>query len=162
MVGPFNSRLFRIRLIPPNVLASDANVEVVITVGLDREARNRDSDPQFFLSDGISGIGYQMREESLGTRCRGIQAAMGDTLSSRAAFQGVSHTSDILPEQFVMTIKPHRLWGVCYHAVDTGIISPIRFTRTLFPDRGLWLEVYRENSSEQYTFNYIKVEIHEH
>ena len=102
-----------------------------------------------------------MREEATvsGNRCRGIQAIMGNTLSSRAAIPDIS---TVLPEEFVLTIKPHRLWGACYNSVDNGLISPIQYTRTIFPDRGLWLEVYREGTSEQYTFNYIKVEIHEH
>ena len=160
--GLFNNRLFRLRLIPSNVLESDAKVEVVITVGLDREARSGDSDPQFFLSDGSSGIGFQMREEASGNRCRGIEALMGNTLSSRVGIPGATHVSTILPEEFVLTLKPHQLWGLCYNSADTGLISTIQFTRTLFPDRGLWLEVYREHSSEQFTFNYIKVEIHEH
>ena len=105
-----------------------------------------------------------MREEASGNRCHGIQAIMGDTLSSSAcaAIPGATHISPVLPEELVLTIKPHQLWGVCYNTVDTGLISPIQYTRTIFPDRGLWLEVYREGTNEQHTFNYIKVEIHEH
>ena len=34
----------------------------VVTVGLDNEIRNRDSDPKFFLSDGTRGIGFELQE----------------------------------------------------------------------------------------------------
>lgn len=107
--GSFNNRLFRLRLIPASVLESDAKIEVVITVGLDREARSGDSDPQFFLSDGSNGIGFQMREEASGNRCRGMQAIMGDTLNSRTGIPGATHVSTVLPEEFVLTLKPHQL-----------------------------------------------------
>ena len=156
-----NSRLFRILLIPPNVLESNSDIVAVITVGLDNGARSGDSDPRFFISDSNSGLGFQMREESTGNRCQGAQATMGNVLASNVLITGATHTSSILPEAFVLTFKPREKFGSCYTSIDSGVISPVQYTRTLFLNRGLWLEVYRENPWEQYTFNYIKVEIHE-
>ena len=131
----------------------------VITIGLEREVRNGDNDPWFFLSDGTTGIGFQMLD-GVGNRCRGAQAIMGNTLTSMATFSGAPHISSTLPEEFVLTIKLRRTWGSCYNSVDSGAISPVRYTRTVFPNRGLWLEVYRNSLSDQYSFNYIKVELH--
>ena len=102
-----------------------------------------------------------MQEESTGNRCQGAQATMGNTLASNVLITGATHTSSILPEAFVLTFKPREKFGSCYTLIDSEVISPVQYTRTLFLNRGLWLEVYRENPWEQYTFNYIKVGIHE-
>ena len=159
--GASNSRLFRILLIPPDTLDSNSDIAVVITVGLDNGARSGDNDPRFFISDSNSGLGFQMREESTGNRCQGLQATMADVLASNVLVSGATHTSAILPEEFVLTFKPREKFGSCYTSIDSGVISPVQYTRTLFLNRGLWLEVYREGTFEQYTFNYIKVEGHE-
>ena len=152
-------RLFRLALLKEDVLDNDADVAVVVTVGLDSGIRSGDSDPKFLLSDGSTGLGFDLREEA--DRCRGMQATMGTTYSSAQFFPGAGHSSTILPEQFVLTIKPSQQWGSCYNSVDSGVISPVAYTRTINLDQGLWLEVYRENTNEQYVFNYITVEIHE-
>ena len=116
-------------------------------------------DPKFLLSDGDNGIGFEMREEAV--RCGGIQGLMGDTLSSRSTRGGASHESSTLPEEFVLTIKPSRYWGSCYFAVDSGLISPVYYSRRVNPSKGLWLEVYAEDSGERYLISYIIVESHE-
>ena len=155
----YNERLFRLPLIPGDILSRYADVIAVITIGLDKEKRSSDSDPYFFLSDGINGIGFEVRDNPY---CRGVQGIMGDVLGSRSRTSTPSvHQSSVHPEQFTMTIKPSRRWGSCYSAGDSGIISPASYTRNIYSDQGLWLEVYRENTGELYSFNYIKVEIHE-
>ena len=159
--GTINGRLFRLPLVPANVLENNADIVAVITIGLESAARNADSDPKFFLSDGQGGIGFEMREEGIRDRCRGIQATMGDTFTSSRTIPGVTHTSTVLPEEFVISIKPRRRWGSCFTAIDSGLISPVAYTRSIATSQGLWLEVYREGGSEQYTINYIKVDIHE-
>ena len=128
-------------------------------MGLQKAMRSYDSDPKFLLSDGIYGIGFEMREEAI--RCRGIQGAMGEVLSSRLSTGGASHQASILPEQFDIIIKPTEYWGSCYFATDSGLISPVSYTRRINPQQGLWLEVYAEGTHERYLFNYIIVEIHE-
>ena len=137
-----------------------SDITVKITVGLQKAIRSYDSDPKFFLSDGSYGIGFEMREEA--TRCQGIQGTMGDALPSRLIRPGgASHQSSILPEEFVLTIKPTEYWGSCYFAADSGLISPTTYSGRINPQRGLCLEVYAEDSTEKYLFNYIIVEIHE-
>ena len=154
-----NSRLFKLPLIGGGLLTYSADVVVKITVGLQNDIRSHDSDPKFLLSDGDSGIGFEMREEA--DRCQGIQGLMGDVLSSLIKRDGASHESTTLPEEFVLTIKPSSYWGSCYFAVDSGLISPAYYSRRLDLRKGLWLEVYGEHSGEQYLINYIIVEIHE-
>ena len=102
-----------------------------------------------------------MRDESSAVRCQGVQGTMGDVLGSRSTRGGASHQSSILPEEFVLTIKPTEYWGSCHFAVDSGLISPVTYSRRIDPRKGLWLEVYAEHTSERYVFNYITVEIHE-
>ena len=152
-------RLFKLPLIPQELLTYSSDITVKITVGLQKAIRSHDSDPKFLLSDGTYGIGFEMREEAV--RCEGIQGTMGDILSSRSTRGGASHQASILPEQFDITIKPTEYWGSCYFGADSGLISPVYYSRRINPQRGLWLEVYAEHTSEKYLFNYIIVEIHE-
>ncbi|XP_065916429.1 uncharacterized protein [Dysidea avara] len=160
-------RIFKLPLIPNGILYSYSDITVVVTVGLDNEKRDNaqkyyDSDPKFLLSDGRTGIGFDVRDE-LDNRaiCNGMQATMGETLSSVASFSGSPHQYSILPEEIVLTLKPSQRWGSCFIAANSGVISPVKYTRSIHPDQGLWLEVYREDSGERYTFIYIKIEIHE-
>ena len=153
------SRLFKLPLLARDLLTYSADITVKITVGLQNDIRSHDSDPKLLLSDGDSGVGFEMREEAV--RCQGIQGLMGDVLSSRSLRGGASHESSTLPEQFILTIKPSRAWGSCYFAVDSGLISPVYYTRGLDLRKGLWLELYGENTGERYLINYIIVEIHE-
>jgi len=157
-----SERLFKLPLIPAGMLYRNSDIVVVVTVGMDNENRGGnpyDSDPLYFLSDGKTGIGFVMRDE--GTHCHALQATMGDTLTSFTSGSGSTHESAILPEQFVFTFKPSQRWGLCYIAADSGVVNPNSYTPYLHLDQGLWLEVYREDKYEQYTINYIKVEIHE-
>ena len=162
-------------LLPQDVLSSRTDIVVVVTVGLDNEIRNGDSDPKFFLSDGARGIGFELQEgigisgyRCRGNRCheyhcRGLQGLMGETYGrSLVRFSSATVTpTSFLPKQFVMTIKPSQRWESCYTASDGGMISPVSFEQSIFLDRGLWLEVYREDNDEKLSINYISVEIHE-
>ena len=154
-------RLFKLPLIPHDMLAYSSDITVKITVGLQKAIRDSaDSDPKFLFSDGTNGIGFEMRDSG-GIRCQGVQGTMGDVFGSRSTRGGASHQSSILPEEFVLTIKPTEYWGSCHFATDSGLISPVAYSRRIDPRKGLWLEVYAESTSEKYVFNYIIVEIHE-
>ena len=136
----YRQQLFKLPLIPQGLLTYSSDITVKITVGLQNPIRGvYDSDPKFLLSDGSYGIGFEMRDGG-GYRCRGIQGTMGD-VSSSTSRDGVLHQASILPEQFVLTIKPTEYWGSCYFAVDSGLISPVDYSGRINPQRGLWLEV---------------------
>ena len=115
---------------------------------------------QGFLSDGNKGIGFDVRD-GITPRCEGIQASMGIELTEDTDFTTPNSESCILSEEYIFTISPSQQWGSCFFAGDSGIISPVSYTHTLYLDQGLWLEVYREGSSEAYVINYIIAEIHE-
>lgn len=156
-----DKRLFKLPLIPATVLNHNADISVVITVGLQSEIRdNADSDPKFFLSDGDNGIGFDIRD-GIHPRCEGIQAYMGDEMTGDKDFDAPRSETRILSEEFVLIISPSQQWGSCYFAADSGLISPVSYTQSISLDQGVWLEVYREGSSEEYVINYIIVEIHE-
>ena len=157
----YRQRLFKLPLIPHDLLTYSSDITVKITVGLQKAVcDSADSDPKFLLSDGSYGIGYEVRD-NIGYHYRGIQGTMGDVLGSLSTRGRVPHQSYILPEQLVLTIKPTEYWGSCYFAVDSGLISPVTYSGRINPQRGLWLEVYAESTSEKYLFNYIIIEIHE-
>lgn len=157
--SPAYRRLFKIPLIPGGLLTRSADISVKITVGLQNAIRSGDSDPKFLISDGERGIGFEMREET-STHCRGMDGLMGDvgSLTSRG---GATYSASILPEEFVVILAPSEYWGSCYSALASGLISPVTYTQPLYLDQELWLEVYAEDTSERYLFNYIIVEIHE-
>lgn len=164
--GRSYGRIFKLPLLPKGAFRrSNPDVTIKIKVGLDNTVRtSRDSDPKFILSDGYPsryGMGFELRDEN-GAHCRGIQGITGTALGTRSVFTGASSSSSILPEEFTMIIKPSERWGSCYHASDSGVISLASYTcPSLILTNGLNLEVYRESTSEHYTFNYIIVEIHQ-
>ena len=158
--SPSYRRLFKLPLIPAGVLGRYADLTVKITVGLQNAIRDGDSDPKFLLSDGERGVGFEMREEG-SIHCQSIEGSVGTVLSSHSTGSGASYSAYILPEEYVITLVPNRRWGSCYSALAGGLISPATYTRYIDLDLGLWLEVYAENISERYLFNYIIVEIHE-
>ena len=156
-----DKRLFKLPLIPATVLNHQADITVVMTVGLQSAIRNtEDSDPKFFLSDGDNGIRFDIRD-GINPRCEGIQASMGDIMDNDKDFDSPSSESRILSEEFILTISPSQKWGSCFFAADSGLISPVSYTQGIYLDQGLWLEVYREGTYEEYVINYIIVEIHE-
>ena len=160
--SPGSKRLFKLPLISANILNRNADITVVMTVGLQSSVRSSDSDPKFYLSDGERGIGFESRNEA--PYCRGMQAVMGDTMSSsKSLTEGARPQTSVLSEEFVFTINrsPYQNWGSCLYGMDSGLISPVTYTQDVYPDKGLWLEVYREDPGEQYAINYIIVEIHE-
>ena len=158
--GSTYKRLFKIPLIPGGILARNADIAVKISTGLQNAIRSGDSDPKFLISDGDRGVGFEMREEG-SVHCRSIEGLMGTVLGSPNARGGASYSASILPEEFVITLAPSQHWGSCFSALASGLISPATYAQSIYPDQGLWLEVYAEDTSERYLFNYIIVEIHE-
>ena len=159
--GSSYRRLFRLPLMSGGILSSDANIVVKVTVGLDNDIRSSDSDPKFLISDGEYGIGFEFREER-SVHCQRIEGSMGETLTGFSRQTGTSFSaSTLLPEEFVLTLAPSRKWGSCFSSIANGLISPATFNQEINLNEKLWLEVYGEDTSEQYEFNYIIVEIHE-
>ena len=152
-------RLFRLPLISGGILSSDANIVVKITVGFHNDIRtgHHGSNPKFLISDGEQGVGFEFRKTS-SIHYRVIEGAMGETITVYSRKYGAFYPSDQLPEEFVLTLAPSQKWGSCF---SNGLISPATYVRELNLNERLWLEVYAENASERYLFNYIIVEIHE-
>ena len=147
-------------LISANVLDHDADIIVMITLGLQNAIRiSTDSDPKIFISDGQSGIGFDLRDGS--PRCQGMEALMGEVMSRSTFFTSNPAQSKILAEEYIITISPTQQWGSCHFTSDSGLASPVSFTENLHLNQGLWLEMYREDGNEQFSINYITVEIHE-
>ena len=156
----YKRRLFKLPLLPANLLNSNSDITVMITVGLKNSIRvSGDSDPKLFISDGVRGIGFDLRDGI--PRCHGMQALMGDIMNSITFFSSPSAQSTILSEKYTFIISPSQLWGSCHFAGDNGLVSPVSYTQIISLHQGLWLEMYRDDASEQYIVNYITVEIHE-
>ena len=132
----------------------------MVTFGLQNSIHDSvDSDPKIFISDGERGIGFDLRD---GTPCcQGMQALMGDVMSSSTFFNSAPAQSSILSEKYILTISPSQLWGSCHFGSDSGLVSSVSYTHSIYLNQGLWLEMYREDASEQCIINYLTVEIHE-
>ena len=63
------------------------------------------------------------------------------------------------PGQFVITLKPNELWGSCYIPNGSGHTQQKEYSSRLAPDRGLSLEVYRNDAGERYGIKYIAVTV---
>jgi len=86
---------------------------------------------------------------------------MGNSYSSSRLLSGPTRHSSTLQEQCTLSFKPSQRRGSCYSASDSGVITPVSYTQSIFPNQGMWLEMYKEDGGEKYAINYIKVEIHE-
>ena len=153
-------RLFKLSLIPAQMISRFADVTVVLTIGLQNSVRSSDSDPKFLISDGKTGIGFDLRD-TLSAQCRGVEGLMDETLTSYGYIGGVYQPTSTLSEEFVLSFNPSQRWGSCYYGGASGVISPISYSRSIYLDQGLWLEAYREGTNENYIINYVIVDIHE-
>ena len=83
---------------------------------------NSDSDPNFLISDGQHGIGFKFREEDP-LHCRDIEGIMGDAFDELSRQSGASYSaSDLLPEEFVITLALSRHWGSCFSPIGNGLL----------------------------------------
>ena len=88
--SPAYTRLFKLPLIPQELLTYSSDITVKITVGLQKAIRSYDSDPKFLLSDGSYGIGFEMRDGGR-YHCRGIQGQWVMCINKRWSFSSDIH-----------------------------------------------------------------------
>lgn len=87
------------------MLSHNADITVMIIIGLDSTIRSSDSDPKFFISDGERGVGFEMREDS--PWCQGMQGLMSDSITGVSRLGDAAVQSSILPEEFIILLSVH-------------------------------------------------------
>jgi len=157
--------LLKVPMIPAGVLQYSAPVTVKIEVSHDVSiGTSQDSDVSHGVSDGTSVVGITSRDRadySHSSPCHGFQSTSGTRLSSRG---WINHSSpkvsdSFYPGRIVITLKLNERWGSCYTAHDGGFVKTTTFTKRLMLNKGLTLELYKDNASERPGIKYIEVTI---
>ena len=166
LAGNVQERLIQAELIAPNILTTTDNVVVSLTVAMDTVlADSRDHDPIFGISDGTSFVGfiavdkgnyvsqvpcYRFEGDSTGNILQNV-------LTDPA---GVRVRSRYYSSEITIQIKPNDQWGSCHTEHDEGHVGINNFQRKLDLTKGLYFEMYRHTSNEQYRIEYIAAEVH--
>ena len=157
-------RALQIQLIAPNILTSTDSVTVTVTVTVDTTlAHNRDHDPIFGISDGVSFIGfvafdkdnynsispcYKYEGKVVTTRLQNVIRGTGPLVASQ------KYSSEIK-----MQIKPTEKWGSCHTEHDEGYVNIQEYQSSLDLTKALYFEVYRGGVAERYQIKYIVVDV---
>jgi len=160
-----NAALLKVPMIPAGVLQYSAPLTVKIVVSHDVSiGTTQDSDISYGGSDGISVVGITMRNKAdhrYNSPCHGFESTSGTSLS-RSGWINASKpevSDSFYPGQFVITLKLDERWGSCYTAHDGGFVKTTTFTKRLMLNKGLTLEVYKNDAHEKTGIKSIEVTI---
>ena len=159
-------RLTQAELIAPNILTATDSVVVKLTIAMDTVlADSGDHDPIFGISDGTSFIGFQaVDKDNYGTHspCFNNEGDATNTyLNNRVSKStGTKVSSRDYSSEITIQIKPNDRWGSCHTGHDEGYVNIVNYQRKLDISKGLYLQMYRDNSHEKYYLEYIVVDIH--
>ena len=160
--GANYQRALQIQLVAPNILTSTDSVTVTVTVAVDvKYASSNDHEPTIGVSDRKSFIGYKADEGS-STPCYHIEGDSNNNVLQNISYSSTSGpvvTSRRYSSEINIQIRPAEQWGSCHTEHDEGYTNIANYRRLLNPSKGLYLEIYYENISEQYHIKYIVVSI---
>ncbi|XP_078349879.1 uncharacterized protein LOC144634715 [Oculina patagonica] len=121
----------------------------------------------YMLSDGDFSVGIQLLDPNHDYAKFGpYRAVEGD--SARAKLRNpnvdvaetVTTNSKNNPDQFELAFKPGEFFGSAYCAIDDGHKIVAQYSDRLKLSKGLTFEMYRFQSVERYTINYIEITIY--
>ena len=157
--------LLKVPMIPAGVLNADSLLNVELTVANDVSIGGHpfDSDISYGLSDGTTFIGFETVDKKNYLHkapCYGTEGLSGKNLSSIRDEPVLPKPSEsFYPGQYVFTLKLDERWGSCYTAHDGGFVKTAAYNNRLMLDKGLNLEVYKDDQPERVGIKYIKVAI---
>lgn len=155
----------KVPLLAAGELSDETPLTINITLNTDISiGQSSDSDPIFGRYDGTNFIGFQtvdIDNYPMIAPCFGIEGTSADTLKgTKLKDETSSQISDrFYPEQFVFTLKVHKLWGSCFTAQDGGYIKTALYSEPLKLSDGLTLEVYKGGEHERVGIKYIEVNV---
>ena len=165
--GSNGQALLNVPMIPDGMLQYSSPLTIKIVVSHDVSiGTNHDSDITYGVSDGVSFVGfktvdkYNYKGDNLAP-CYGHEGTSGTTLTGVTTISPTSpRPSDThYPGQFVMTLKLDEHWGSCYTAHDGGFVKTAVFNKRLMLNKGLTLEVYKDETAEKVGIKYIEVTV---
>ena len=162
--------IFRVALIPKNVLDDDADITVKMKVGVILPEPQKRRDPMsYMISDGDYSIGMQLLDPNYDYDVKGpYKPVEGESQKRKLKVDSSDDYSNVLvrtpvqknPDQFELTFKPSETFGSAYCAIDDGHKIVAQYGDTLKLSKGLTFELYRYQSTERYTINYIEITVY--
>ena len=164
--GPTDhAALLKVPMIPAGVLKYAAPLTVKIIVSNDVSiGRASESDITYGVSDGINFVGFHMVDKGNYhglAPCYRYEGISGTTLTERQGSGRLPKPSDsFYPDRFLITLKlDERSWGSCYTAHDGGFTKTAVYNNRLMPNKGITLEVYKEDKEEKVGIKFIEVTV---
>ena len=157
--------LLKVPMIPAGVLGLSTPLTVEITVANDVSiGKTIDSDVRYGVSDGGKFVGFQVPDKAnypSSSPCYGVEGSSGTTLTGirLISYSSPKPSDSFYPGQFVFTLKLDERWGSCYTAHDGGFVKTAGYSSQLILNKGLTLEVYKEDPGDRVGIKYIKVTI---
>lgn len=150
--GSANDRLFEVPVVDKGELDIHATLRVTVAVQPPTPTHSTDRDPIIGLVDGVEINAFMLHDQSnYGyTSCQLLQATHDITDIS---------TLTAVTQQYTLIFKPYSRYGACVTAQSGGYVNTGRFNSQLDVSQSLHLVVQRNNAGEDYTFNYILIEI---
>lgn len=155
--------VLKVPLLAAGQLSDETPLTVNITVNTDVIiGQSSDSDPIFGLSDETNFIGFQtvdINNYPNYAPCFGIEGTSGDILKGTEEKEATSsQISDrFYPDEFVFTLKVHKLRGSCFTAQDGAYNKTALYSERLKLSNGLTLEIYKGGEHERVGIKYIEV-----
>ena len=162
--GVYHQRALQIQLVAPNILTSTDSVTVSVTVAMDKTLANGiDHDPIVGISDGVSFIGFKVRDKgnyATLSPCHKLEGKVVQTILNNVQNgNGPLVSSRTYSSEVKIQIKPTEKWGSCHSEHDEGYVNIQQYQASLDSTNALYLELYRNNAPEKYRIKYIVVDI---
>ena len=161
--------IFKVVLIPKNVLDDDADIAVKMKVGVILPEPKKPHDPMsYMISDGDYSIGVQLLDPNHDYTTKGpYKPVEGESQKRKLKVDTSDDYSNVLvsttvqknPDQFKMKFKPSETFRSAYCAIDDGHMIVAQYGDTLNLSKGLTFELYRYQT-ERYTINEIEIAVY--
>ena len=163
--GPTDhAALLKVPMIPAGVLKHAAPLTVKIAVFNDVDiGEKHDSDIAYGVSDGIKFVGFVMDDKGnydKNAPCYRYEGISGTSLTGRQESGKTPKPSDsFYPDRFLITLKLDERWGSCLTAHDGGFTKTAVYNNRLILNKGITLEVYKQEKGEKVGIKFIEVTI---
>lgn len=159
--------IFRVQLIPEGELRNEADITVNIRVGVELPEGRGTNDPySFMITDKDRCVGIQLLDPSTYNLNGPYRAIEGEYATAKLrnpildVASTINSTANINPDQFELSFKPSEMYGSAFCSIDSGHKIVALYSDSLRLSDGLWLDLYRFESTKTYVINYIEIEIY--
>ncbi|XP_065837711.1 uncharacterized protein [Oscarella lobularis] len=160
------NRLMRITLVEPNVLDDFSRYIVTVTIAhRSPVSATADMDLHVTVTDGLFAVGYLILDEvnrksqNILWPCEGRSSQIFDhTGWVQVKHSGQAKFSPLHTVQMKLG-GGHKAFGIGKTVSDVQLLFPHQFQNVLKPEKGLFLDLYRDGFPEQYTIDFIEVKL---